>query len=100
MASPADADAPVNGPVAEASPSESQSGPTTKRKREPTDDGLSMDDDAKPIINGGQPLRDEKTLIRNYFDVLQRYGQLSPSAAAAVSAAAAAAAASPSNIVC
>lgn len=87
MASPADADAPVNGPVAEASPSESQSGPTTKRKRESTDDDLSMGDDAKPIINGDQPLRDEKTLIRNYFDVLQRYGQRTPGAAAAAPAA-------------
>lgn len=34
------------------------------------------DDDAKeskPIVNGDQPLRDESSLIRDYFRVLQRY---------------------------
>lgn len=34
------------------------------------------DDDAKeakPIVNGDQPLRDESSLVRDYFSVLQRY---------------------------
>lgn len=75
--------------------------PSAKRKREPTDDGSAEpsingngngssthdhdhadhasdhgDDDAKdakPIVNGDQPLRDESSLIRDYFSVLQRY---------------------------
>lgn len=45
--------------------------PTAKRKRETSDDAID-DTDAKPVINGDQPLRDEKSLIHHYFDVLQR----------------------------
>lgn len=52
-----------------------------KRKRETSDDGsaeLNDDNDAdhesKPkVVNGDQPVRNEATLIRNYFDVIQRY---------------------------
>lgn len=44
---------------------------TAKRKRETSDVALD-DTSVKPIINGDQPLRDEKTLIRHYFDALQR----------------------------
>lgn len=49
---------------------------TTKRKRHDSDEGtpeLNGADGAKPTINGHHPIRDEKTLIHNYFDVLQRY---------------------------
>lgn len=77
--------------------------PSAKRKREATDDGSAEpstngngngsthdhdpdpdpdhasdrgDDDAKeakPVVNGDQVLRDESSLIRDYFNVLQRY---------------------------
>ncbi|KAJ0117245.1 hypothetical protein J7T55_003655 [Diaporthe amygdali] len=76
--------------------------PSAKRKREASDDGSAEltsingnanadthdnddhadqasdheDDDAKqakPIVNGERPLRDESTLIRDYFSVLQRH---------------------------
>lgn len=83
MASPADAIAQVNGLADPPSPpSQSQSdpsqpaGPTAKRKRESSDDGsqdLDQPDEVKPAINDGQLLRDEKTLIRHYYDVLRRY---------------------------
>ncbi|KAF3763082.1 hypothetical protein M406DRAFT_346995 [Cryphonectria parasitica EP155] len=85
MASPAEAAVQVNGHAAAAaagpgpsSPSESQlDGPTTtKRKREASDDGSTKLDDANgvtPVVNDDQLLRDERTLIRDYFDVLQRY---------------------------
>lgn len=59
----------------EATPSDS-GGPTAKRKREATDEGSERSEnnhDAKPIINGDHPVRDEKTLIRNYFTVLKRF---------------------------
>lgn len=48
------------------------SGPTTKRKREDSDDGVQS---LKSLFSDDQPLRDEKKLIRNYFQVLQRYAR-------------------------
>lgn len=50
-----------------------------KRKRESSDDGSAelnddaADHEAKPVVNGDHPVRNEATLIRNYFDVIQRY---------------------------
>lgn len=54
---------------------------TTKRKREDSDDGdqnmLHVDDKPKPNANStftdDRTMRDEKDLIKNYFQVLQRY---------------------------
>lgn len=103
MASPADAEAVavaqangigipnVNGLAdadADASQSQSQlpsqahsdasqaSGPSTKRKREDSDDGFESLKDTKTnqptiLFSDDQPLRDERKLIRNYFQVLQ-----------------------------
>lgn len=87
MASPADAVAQANGlvdpslaaaaqPPSDPDPSQI-AGPTAKRKRETTDDGFHQDldipSDAKPITNGDHTYRDEKSLIRDYYHVLQRY---------------------------
>lgn len=38
-----------------------------------SDPGDDDDKEAKPIVNGDQPLRDESSLVRDYFSVLQRY---------------------------
>lgn len=57
--------------------------PAIKRKRETSDDGSADLDDgdanheAKPVANGDNPVRDEATLIRNYFEVIQRYATAS-----------------------
>ncbi|CAN8105154.1 unnamed protein product [Discula destructiva] len=77
-----DTDADLNGlpdAIADAVADASQpSALTTKRKREDSDDGHqnmdSVDDhQAKPtpLFSEDQPLRDEKNLIKNYFQVLQ-----------------------------
>lgn len=55
------------------------SGPSTKRKREDSDDGFEPIQDAnqpKLVFSDDQQLRDEKDLIRNYFQVLQRYAKI------------------------
>lgn len=114
MASPADAEAVavaqangigipnVNGGLADAdasqTPSQLQSqahsdasqasGPSTKRKREDSDDGFEPVNDAKAnqpsiLISDDQPLRDEKKLIQNYFQVLQRYATAIPTKSSA-----------------
>lgn len=54
------------------------SGPSTKRKREDSDDGFEPTQDANQpnlLFSDDQPVRDEKSLIRNYFQVLQRYAK-------------------------
>lgn len=54
------------------------SGPSTKRKREDSDDGFEPAQDAnqpKLLFSDDQQLRDEKDLILNYFQVLQRYAK-------------------------
>ncbi|KAJ9148606.1 hypothetical protein NKR23_g4837 [Pleurostoma richardsiae] len=49
---------------------------STKRKRDASDDGsadVNGAEDEKPPTNGNHITRDEKALIRNYFDVLTSY---------------------------
>lgn len=69
------------------------SAPTTKRKREDSDDGdQNMDDADVPksgpalVLSEDQPLRDEKDLIKNYFQVLQRYATADPEHLLAIAA--------------
>lgn len=85
--------------IADASQSQSQSQPqsqpppidasqasaaTTKRKREDSDDGdQNMPDtadeskpDPKSTFSDDRSIRDETDLIKNYFQVLQRYGTI------------------------
>ncbi|KUI61701.1 hypothetical protein VP1G_08857 [Cytospora mali] len=77
--SPTSPPSPQSQSQAQSESSQSANAPA-KRKRESSDDGSAElndaaadDDEAKPVINGDQPVRDEATLIRNYFEVIQRY---------------------------
>lgn len=82
MASPGVAAPQANGVAASSRPDSPASvNSSTKRKRDASDDGNS-DADAngrgKPatVANGIHAHRDEKPLIRDFFDVLQRYALL------------------------
>lgn len=81
MASPAVAVPQVNGtsPMPRpGSPSSIQS--STKRKRNESEESATELDTAREgnvAVNGTSLERDQKTLIRDYFDVLQRYALLS-----------------------
>jgi hypothetical protein len=88
MASPGLATVQVNGVAALSRPDSPASiNSSTKRKRDASDDGgpdpeLNGRDTPKPVVNGVHKSRDEKPLIRDFFDVLQRYAPfvLNPSA--------------------
>jgi hypothetical protein len=85
MASPGLATVQVNGVAALSRPDSPASiNSSTKRKRNASDDGDPDPDHngldgPKPAANGVHKSRDEKPLIRDFFDVLQRYAPfLSP----------------------
>lgn len=67
----------VNGLPEESRPASPPSvNSSVKRKRDDSDDGSAKPDAAeytKPTINGDATARDQKALIRDYFEVLQRY---------------------------
>lgn len=78
MASPDVAVPQVNGLSASPHPGSPQSiNSSTKRKRDVSDDGSAAEenvtDEAKPAVNGNHLHRDQKTLIRNYLEVVKRY---------------------------
>ncbi|KAK0649417.1 hypothetical protein B0T16DRAFT_456836 [Cercophora newfieldiana] len=85
MASPAPAAVQVNGVAALSRPDSPASiNSSTKRKRDASDDGgpdtdLNSRDGPKPAINGVHKFRDEKPLIRDFFDVLQSLDPAAPS---------------------
>lgn len=76
MATPDVAAPSVNGVAASSradSPADSINS-STKRKRDANDDQQDHDDkNSKPQVNGLQNCHDDQSLIRDFFDVLQRY---------------------------
>ncbi|KAK4218362.1 hypothetical protein QBC37DRAFT_333505 [Rhypophila decipiens] len=76
MASPAVASPHVNGVATLSRPDSPASiNSSTKRKRDSDDDDEPRKNGAqqpKPTINGVQPSQDHKSLLRDFFDVLQR----------------------------
>lgn len=69
--------APVNGAVPSPQPESPQSSASaTKRKRDVSDDGspdANGAEDVKPlVVDAPVFVRDEKRLVRDFFDVLQR----------------------------
>jgi hypothetical protein len=85
MASPGLATVQVNGVAALSRPDSPASiNSSTKRKRDASDDGgpdpeLNGRDTPKPVVNGVHKSRDEKPLIRDFFDVLQSLDPVTPS---------------------
>ncbi|KAK0611528.1 hypothetical protein B0T14DRAFT_571413 [Immersiella caudata] len=85
MASPGLATMQVNGVAALSRPDSPASiNSSTKRKRDASDDSgpdpdLNGRDPPKPAVNGVHKSRDEKPLIRDFFDVLQSLDPVTPS---------------------
>ncbi|KAK5661731.1 hypothetical protein OQA88_9831 [Cercophora sp. LCS_1] len=84
MASPGVAASQANGVAASSRPDSPASvNSSTKRKRDASDDG-NADTDANghgkptPVSNGTRPHRDEKPLIRDFFDVLESLDPVKP----------------------
>ncbi|KAH8880376.1 hypothetical protein GQ53DRAFT_543802 [Thozetella sp. PMI_491] len=77
MASPAVAVAQVNGVAAPSRPDSPMSiNSSTKRKRDASEDStaeINGNQTTKPAINGYYKTQDQKTLIRDFYDVLRSY---------------------------